>query len=457
MKRLLLISLICVLVFSFAITGLAKAEKVELVFWGYRYYSNMDNPEEEYGWIENRVIKEFQEVYPGVEITYQLLPWTDGPGKVKMAIATGTPPNILHDCDMRIMSYAAVGAMADFEDTMDAEEQADFFPSVLDMVKFDGKVYMYIHQSTTMSMSINKLIAEKAGAMDLLPLDREDRSWTTEEFKKFCLKIAEVNLPDTHAFTFHFADHTCMQDYILFLHQGFGAVPFVVEDGKYRCTLNSPEAVEGLEWVLSFYNIPGVGVPGPETRDTMEIGMLWKAAKVAIRQTGASTVQIVAQRKDPIISKNLDTVLVCYPTPEGLPSKTYVGIQGLGVFKSTPEKEKYAKLFCEFYTTRPWLWGTTKVACPPRKSSFDPNSPLYQTSPYPVGDVDIDWSLKTLEYMEAVSIGSQCPAYQQYRNTYAATMQGVFTGELTPQEGLDIVVEKVNKFLDDYYEENPVK
>ncbi|GAH08710.1 unnamed protein product [marine sediment metagenome] len=49
------------------------------------------------------------------------------------------------------------------------------------------------------------------------------------------------------------------------------------------------------------------------------------------------------------------------------------------------------------------------------------------------------------------------PVYQQYREIFAATMQGIFIGELTVEEGLDIVVQKVNKLLDDYYEENPVK
>lgn len=454
MKKLLLVSLICLLVFGLAITAIAKAEKVELIFWAYCYHTD---PDKENGWFERRVITEFQEIYPEVEFELQMLPWADGPKKVQMAIATDTTPDIIFDCDMRIMSYAAAGALSDFEDTMDAEEQADYYPSVLERVKFEGKVYMYLTIAAGGGMEFNRIIVEKARAIDLLPLDREDRSWTHEEFKKFCLKIAKANIPDTYVWTFHFADSNCMQHYIKHMHQSFGAVPFIVEDGKYRCILNSPEAVGGLEWYIDLYNTPGVGMPGAESRGCDYYTDYWFAGKVACTFEAATASSLMASRIDPAVASVLDYILVCVPHKEGAKPITFIGLAGLGVFKSTPEKEKYAKLFAEFFATRPYMWEVTKTHCPPRKSSYDPDNPLYQTSPHPPDDTEINFVLNWAEYMEPVDIGTSCPVYQQYRETYAATMQGVFSGELTPQEGLDIVVERVNKFLDDYYEENPVE
>jgi len=454
LKKLLLVLLICVLVFSLAITAIAKAEKVELVFWAYCYYTD---PDKENGWFERRVISEFQEIYPEVEFKLQMLPWTDGPKKVQMAIATGTTPDIIFDCDMRIMSYAAVGALSDFEDTMDAEEQADHYSSVLNGVKFEGKVYMYLTFAIASGFEFNRFVVEEAGAMDLLPLDREDRSWTHEEFKKFCLKVAEANIPDTYVWTFHFADSNCMQHYIKHMHQSFGAVPFVVEDGKYRCVLNSPEAVEGLEWYLDLYNTPGVGMPGAETRDCTYYTDYFYNGQLACTFEGGSAATIMGARKDPAVSSKVDYIIVCNPSKVGEKPITFLSMGGLGVFKSTPEKEKYAKLFAEFFATRPYMWEVTKAHCPPRKSSYDPDSPLYQTSPYPPDDTEINFVLNWAKYMEPVDIGKSCPVYQQYRETYAAVMQGVFVGELTPKEGLDILVERVNKLLDDYYEENPVE
>jgi len=451
LKRLLLISLICLLVFSFAITGLAK---VKLVYWSYPYWTS---PDKENGWYERKVIKEFQEIYPEVEFELQMLPWSDGPKKVAMAIATGDTPDILTDCDMRIMSYVAAGAMVDLEDVMDAEERADFFPDLLERVTFNGKVYMYLAGQGGGVMSVNKKIAEKAGALDLLPLDRENRAWTTEEFKKFVLKVAEANIPGIDVMGLHFADANNQQYYIMFMHQAFGAVPFVVEDGKYQCTMNSPEAIEGLEFYLDLYNTPGVGLPGPESMGINYINDYWYTGKLAMLM-GGNVVTLTKQQRDPKVVEVLDGTLVGIPRKSSDMKNIYVSsIHGFGVFKSTPEKEKYAKLFSEFFVTRPYLWELNLKGNPPRYSTYDPSSPLYQKCPFNTTNEEIKYAIKGLStYWESVDYGTLCPVYQQYREIYAETMQGVFIGELTPTEGLNIVTDKVNKLLDDYYAENPV-
>lgn len=450
MKKLLLVSLICLLIFSFAITGLAK---VKLVFWEYPYYVDIDK---ENGWHERRVIEEFEALYPNVEIELQMLPWSDGPKKVAMAIATGDTPNILNDCDMRIMSYVAAGAMVDLEDTMDAEERADFFPDLLERVTYNGKVYMYLAGQGGGVMSVNKIIAEKAGALDLLPLDREDRSWTTEEFKKFALKVAEAKIPNTDVFGLHFADANNQQYYIMFMHQAFGAVPFVVEDGKYRCTINSPEGIEGLEFYLDLYNTPGVGLPGPESQGINYINDYWYTGKLAILM-GGNVVTLTKQMRDPIVAEVVDGLLVGIPRVSADMANIYVSsISGFSVFKSTPEKEKYSKLFAEFFITRPYFWETTLKGNPPRNATYDPDSPFFQTCPYDRSITEIDYALNGMAGLwQSVDYGTLCPLYNQYRETYAATMQGVFIGELTPKEGLDIVADKINKLLDEFYEENP--
>jgi multiple sugar transport system substrate-binding protein len=305
-------------------------------------------------------------------------------------------------------------------------------------------------------MSVNKLIAEKAGAMDLLPLDRENRAWTIEEFKAFALKVAEAKIPNVDVFGLHFADSNNQQYYIMFMHQAFGAIPFAVEDGKYVCTINSPEGIEGLEFYLDLYNTPGVGLPGPESQGINYMNDYWYTGKLAMLM-GGNVVTLTKQKRDPRVAEVVDGILVGIPRKSADMKNIYVSsINGFSVFKSTPEKEKYSKLFSEFFITRPYFWETTLKGNPPRKGSYDPDSPLYQTSPYDRSDPEIDYALNGMAGLwTAVDYGTLCPMYKNYREVYAATMQGVFVGELTPKEGLDIVADKVNKLLDDYYEENP--
>lgn len=453
MKKLLLVSLICLLAFSFTLTGSAK---VNLLFWAYPYFSS---PDKELGWLESRVISEFQEIYPNVNIELEMLPSSGAHKKIEMAIVTGTQPDILCHGGVKLMGYASAGVLSDFEDTMDAEEKADHYPDILETIKWEGKVYVYLLSAEgAPGMEVNRFVAEKAGAMDLLPLDNEDRTWASlEDFKKFCLKIAEANIPETYALALHFTDSNCQHSYIKWMHQAFGATPFVIEDGEYRCVLNSPEAVEGLEWYVDLYNTPGVGMPGPESIDIDYYTNYWYTGKLAFTMAGGSIGSLAGVRKDPVVLEKLDMILMAVPTKEGIKPPTGIGSRALGVFKSTLEKEKYAKLFCEFYATRPYLWKESGMACPPRVSCHDPNSPLYQTSPYPPGDPEVEYALRWPEYMTVANQFKKCPVYQQYRSTYAAIMQGVFSGELEPKEGLDIFVERINKLLDDYYEENPVE
>lgn len=453
MKKLLLISLICLLIFSFAITGLAK---VNLVFWAYPYFSS---PDKELGWLESRVISEFEAIHPEVEIALEMLPSSAAHKKIEMAIITGTQPDILQHGLVKLLSYASAGVLSDFEDTIDEEEKADYYPGILEAATVGGKIYVYLLSADGASgMEVNRFVVEKAGAMDLLPLDNKDRIWASlEDFKKFVLKIAEANIPDTYAFALHFTDSNVQHNYINWMHQAFGATPFVIEDGKYRSTLNSPEAVEGLEWYLDLYNTPGVGMPGPESIGIDYYTNYWFTGKLAFTMVSGNVSAIGTVRKDPVIMEKVDIIILPIPTKEGIKPPTGIGGRALGVFKSTPEKEKYAKLFSKFYGTRPYLWKESGLAKPPRFSSDDPDSPLYQTSPYPPGDPEVEYALRWSEYMEVVNQFKKVPIYQQYRSTYATVMQGVFSGELTPKEGLDIFVEKINGLLDDYYEENPVE
>jgi len=452
LKKLLLVSLICLFIFGLAITVTAK---VNLTFWAYPYFTV---PDKELDWFESKIIQEFEELYPEVEVDLEMLPSSGGHEKIEIAVVTGTQPDILLHGGVKVLSYAAAGILSDFEDTMDAEEQADHYSDILETSKVDGKVYAYyLSADGSPGLEINRFIAQKAGAMGLLPLDRKDRTWSIEEFKKFALKIAEADIPETYAFALHFTDSNCQHNYIKFMHQAFGATPFVVEDGKYRCTMNSPEAVEGLEWYVDLYNTPGVGMPGPESIGIDYYTNYWYTGKLAFTLAGGSIGSLAGVRKDPVVMEKLDMITVAVPTKEGIKPPTGIGTRALGVFKSTPEKEKYAKLFCEFYATRPYLWEESGMACPPRKGCFDPNSPLYQTSPYPPNDPEVEYILRWPEYMTVASQFKTCPVYQQYRSTYASVMQGVFSGELTPKEGLNIFTNKINKLLDEYYEENPVE
>lgn len=260
MKKLLLVSLICILVFSF--TAIAFA--INLTMWSGPYYLEKDK---ESGWYINRVIGEFEELYPEVNIELEILPWTVGADKRAIGIATHTTSDILLGSVSAANAYAQQGVICDLEDIMTAEEKADYLPGYIEELALDGKMYMYIVTGIygTGEMGINKVLVEKAGAMDLLPLDRPYRNWTVDEYKIFCQAMTkylrENNLNDIYTTVFAFGSGDVNQATIARVFQaGWGVDPLEVVNGRYRCILNSPKAVEALQWYLDFYNDPTCGM-----------------------------------------------------------------------------------------------------------------------------------------------------------------------------------------------------
>ena len=462
MKKLLLISLIFLLVGSFALTALA----IDLNMWGTPHYLQEGK---ESGWYFKKVIGEFEELYPEVNIELEVLPWGKvGNDKRAIGIATGTMADIIVGGAPGLSSYVRQGLLADFSDTMTAEETADYLPGYVDTFGVDGQMSFYLLCGIygAGGMGINKVLVEKAGAMDLLPLDRPYKHWTVEEYKIFCQKMTEYikenNLPDTFTTAFNFVDSSGNDVIIMWIFQdGWGVDPFEIVDGRYNCVLNSPKAIEALQWYLDLYNDPTCGVmQGAENTSLDWWENYWCTGKlVTCYGEGAGCAKWYQQQPEGF-DEILQQLIVPYPNaPGGSPTFAVNGV-GISAFKTgDAEKEKYAKLFCQFFATRPDMAEVTNIHSPPTYSSYDPDSLLYQK---PLWD-DVPEAIADFERttndpdVRLIGMGHKCPVHKQFKDTFAQTMQGVFIGELTVKEGLDIIVEKVNTLLDEYYEENPVE
>ncbi len=460
LKKLLLISLVCILVFGFALTALA----VDLTVWSGGYYG----PDPYEGWYFDKVIKEFQEIYPDVNIEVEMLSHIGGVDKVAIGIATGTTADIYFGGAPGLAGYDMQGLLVDFSDIMTQEQIDDYLPGYVETFGIDGKMNMYLVMGIVGAggMGFNKVLVEKAGLMHLLPLDRPYRHWTLDEYKIFLEEMTkwlrENNMDDTFTFTFNFGNSSGNTVIIMMIFQdGFGVDPFEVVDGRYKSVLNTPKAVEALQTYLDIYSDPKYGMkPGAENTFLDWWENYWVTGRlVSCYGEGAGTAKWYSQQPE-----GFDEILqqMIIPFPNGPGGSPTMGITGVGItaFKTgDAEKEKYSKLFAQFFATRPDMAEVTDVHFPPTYSSYDPDSPLYQ-KPLFAGLPEVQWDLKRTMNdpdLRLIGFGHKSPVYRQFKDIFAQTMQGVFTDVLTVQEGLDMVVEKTNKLLDEYYEENPVE
>ena len=438
MKKIVLVLLVCVFMFSLAITASAKTN---VSFWTYPSI-NYEGLGIALGEYEKNIIEQFEKEYPEVNVELEIIPYDSGTEKLNLNIASGTPPDIISDAILRVGSYANAGLLVAFDLT--EEEKDDFFPFAIEMSSFNGKMYYYPIGVGAGDIMVSKKIARDAGALDLLPLNKPDRNWTADEFKTFLQKIASAKLPGVYGMGMHFGDSQSQQDFVMLMLQGFGAKPYTLENGKWKCTLNSPEAVEGLEYYLDIYNnSPGCFPEGVENLLYTDINNLMFNHQLAALH-GGITQTIYGLKGDKQFTE-LELSIFPYPSKEGIPNGTSLGSGGFGVFDNhNAEKAKYAQLFVRYFCDNaPDILTAVYNLSPVKKSTPKPFQE-FKDNP------EVQYYQNILPKFNKDN-GQTTPVFGQYKKIFSSVMQGVFTGQLTAKEGLDEVANKVNKLLDEFY------
>ena len=436
LKKLILVLLIGLLVGSLAITATAK---VNLLYYTQTSISVEGLQPGEY---EQKIIDEFETLYPNVEIALEVIPYAGDQGKIELSIAAGMPPDILADDRPRMMKYADAGILVDFEDTID---KTNFYDFAINASSYKGKIYYYPMGVRNGSMMASKSFAEKHGLLEYLPLEG-DRGWNTEDFENLLVKANEILPEEDYAFCMNFADGGAW-GHLLMQFTGFGGNIFVEKDGKFKCIANNPEMKEGLQFYLDVYNKYPNAIPqGAETITIVDLDNLWTSGHLLL--CPGSVNQRIKELQG-TANIGFDLALFPYPSKEGVLNGVPADWCGFMVFDNKDaEKAKYAKLFVKYFVDNaPDLTGANYNT-----------SPVQKDIPIPIAfeqfkdDSEISYALGT-HSKYSKDIGNACPAMSQFKEQLLINMQGVLIGEITLDECLRIVEKKTNEYLDEFYSE----
>ena len=153
-------------------------DQVEISLWTY--------PIGDWGKEEtvNKIISDFNKVYPNIKVSVQYLTYNDGDDKINTAIEGNKAPDIVMEGPERLVAnWGAKGKMVDLSDLWTGDVKSDIYASVEAACRgTDGKYYEYPVTMTAHCMAINKTVFEAAGAMQYV--DEESHTWTTENFFK---------------------------------------------------------------------------------------------------------------------------------------------------------------------------------------------------------------------------------------------------------------------------------
>ncbi len=419
MKKLLLVSLICILVFSLAITAMAK---VELKLWTFPYIQPQKEGQE-IGWYEAKVINEFEALYPEVSVECQIIPWEGGTAKFNVAIASGVTPDIVWVDNQSLYDWAKKDLFLDFEDILTEEDKAEYPEFFLKNCKQNGKMVILPYTLGAACMAVNYNIAVAAGAVDLLPKDPL-RTWTYEEFETYLSKIkpyCDENQIIISCIPAIGAEH---HTWMLMIQGGAE----VMTPDLSRFILNSPEGVKVLEWFLHLRDI-GLQVPHPENDpDDTTLYFAYMEGKAAVYFCSGTNLAFPS-------ADGLTSYLCTKPGPGGIEPRTWGSMLGIAAFDNGDlEKGKWAKIFCKFWADRQEELKDLNYfpAKKSVKSEFDNHNMQY------IGRIT--------HY--AYNFPDASPYYKQARRLFSAELQAVYAGMKTPQEALDDFCDSANKLFE---------
>ena len=313
-------------------TGDTTGEAVEISLWTYPI-GDWGKPE-----VVSEIIAKFNEKYPNITVTHQLLDYSNGDAQVNTAMEGGTVGDIIMEGPERLVSnWGANGKMVDLSDMWTDEMKADMASASIEKACqwTDGAYYEYPLCMTTHCMAINYEAFEAAGALQYI--DEETRTWTTDDFVKACeaLRDAGYSVPGIV-----YCGGTGGDQGTRALVRNLYSADFTdAEHTKY--TMNSENGIKGLQLLIDMVNDKSM---------TYDAGIV-ASDELTLFANGTSCMSLcwnASNWANYASQTNFTPFAMTFPTDDGQPELDG-GIWGFGIVdKGDQAKIDAAKTFIDF-------------------------------------------------------------------------------------------------------------
>lgn len=353
----------------------------------------------------------FEKENPDIDINIQVVPWDTLLQRLTTDIAGGTAPDISIIGTRWLLDFAEQGVAEPVDGYLTPEFKSTFIDTFMAPSVMDGKIMGLPVAASARAMMINMDLFEKAGATP-------PTNWV--EFYEAAQKLAA--LPDTFGFGLQGKEieTDAYYYYSLWTHGG----DILKADGTSG--LDTPEALEAANLYKKMID-EGLTQPSPTNYNREEVFNLFKQGKVGMIFTFPMLVpQIKAEAPD------LNYRIL--PFPEGTAKATYGVTDTLMMFADSDVKEAAWK-FIEFaYKDE---YRTTFD----HGEGFLPVTKGVAAEEYYTTDPDISGFAAGLPYAKfAPTIAN----WEEIADTTTRTMQQIYLGQVTPEEGLKAAAAEIN-------------
>jgi multiple sugar transport system substrate-binding protein len=346
----------------------------------------------------------------GIEVELAMVPWGQGFQKMMTMVGSGNAPDLAYTGSRYIPSLAEMGVIVPIE--VPADRKAECTESIWDMVTWKGEIYGLPRAFSTKVLYYNKDLFEQAG------LDSESPPTTWAELEAAAKAISDNS--DAYGFALAGAKFvSTTSQFFNFLYQNGGEV--IDADGNV--VINSPEAVEALEFYAS---LAEYAEPGSIAHQREDLWELFASEAVGMYISGP-------WRRAAFVDAGINFGVAPLPAgPKGDSSSILVS-DSIIVF-SQSENVETAKQLALYLTsaenqqTLDTTWGMTPMR--PAEAELD----FFQSDP--------TWK----PFVDMVPRGKAQPLVSDWNlleDAVTDAIQAVLMGELDAQTALDRVAEKL--------------
>ena len=395
-------------------------KKVEITYWDFPQFTK-DKEFKKTEDFDAALIKAFEAKNPNIKVNYQKIEFTDGPAKIETAIQSKTAPDVIYDAPGRVIAWAAKDLLVPLDDV----DKSKLNEAAVKASSYKDKLYMYPQGVAPFLMGVNKDLTDKLGVTDLLPLTKQDRSWTVEEYEKFLKAVKQKDSSITPAL-FYTKSQAGDQGPRAFVANLYNS--WITDDAISKYTINDANGVKGLEWVKKAYDdgLLGQGV-ALEAKDALEAFKSGRAATTILFSPGIAASH----------ASGFNYKFLPFPNNGGKAKYDYL-VAGPAIFDNgDADKAAAAKKFVDFMVNDK-DWGKRTLLASGNFSAKKGETGLYDSE-----------ELKFAEGLtgQYAPYYNTIPGFAKMRPLWFNMVQGVLNGKTTPKEGLDKFVEDANKTI----------
>lgn len=218
------------------------------------------------------IVDGFASEFPEVEVTVEVLPWTDRNTKLTTALAAGAGPDVGYLNADFVPQHAGDGNLEPVDDVIAAEID-DFLENSRANLTFDGALYAVPTLSSVTTLLYNTAVFERAGVTEF-PTTWDELIAAGPAFKE------SGDFVTSYAASL---ESSLNLSYFPLLWQAGGEV---INAEDTAAAFNSPEGIEALEFIVTLFNEGFVDLDEGITNPPPDAGLLTEG-RVGVMLCGA--------------------------------------------------------------------------------------------------------------------------------------------------------------------------